>query len=340
VTQSINTSALVWGARGFIGHSLVDDLVGRGWKVRILSRSAAPRRPAWAGAIEWVELDPKDREGSCLRAVDGVSVIFNLAGSSGAVDSNRQPLESLESNCRLQLEFLGACARAGHKPHVVFASSRLVYAHAGSDPIAEDHPVAPASMYAAHKLCIEHYHRIYAQHGRLSFTVCRISNPFGLDQSAPEKGYGFINALIQRALAGERLTLFGTGRQLRDYVYIADLVTMLRLCAERAEVRNEILNIGFGRSLSMYDAAAHIVGCFGGSIDFRPWPQEYEAVESGDFVLDTTKAQALLRFVPVYSFTDGLADVRLRAATTAGAMAQSRHASPVPAAFGTAVSQG
>lgn len=309
-SRSPNLPVLIWGARGFIGRALVDHLAGLGYRVRALSRRRAEPDACRARSVEWLELDSLDRARAFDRALDGVSLVFNLSGSSGAVASNHDPIESLESNCRLQLEFLAACARMARAPHIVFASSRLVYAPAGRTPITEDHPVAPLSMYAAHKLCVEHYHRIFAQRGKSTFTICRISNPYGLDESAPGKGYGFINALIQRAMAGERLTIFGRGVQLRDYLYIDDLATILRLCGERIEARNEVLNVGYGRSLSIYEAATRIQRTLGGVIDLKPWPKEYETVESGDFVVDIAKARALLGYAPGCSFQSGLEQIK------------------------------
>ena len=309
-----NFRVLVWGAKGFIGRALVEHLTEAGASVRVLTRPGGARSASLSPGVEWVENDDANQDRAFDRALDGITVVFNLAGSSGAVASNQHPLESLESNCRVQLEFLAACARTRRRPHIVFASSRLVYAAGNGFPITEDHPVAPLSMYAAHKLCVEHYHRIFALRDQVTFTICRISNPFGLDRSAPGKGYGFINALIQRALAGQRLTLFGGGRQLRDYLYIDDLARSLRLCGERVEARNEVLNVGFGSSLSILDAATRIQRALGGgAIDVQPWPKEYEAVESGDFVVDTTKLRRLLGWAPAYSFDAGLACVKARA---------------------------
>ncbi len=285
--------------------------------MRVLTRRSDAPLPRWADAVEWIELENAGQDRAFDRALDGVKTVFNLAGSSGAVASNRDPVESLEANCRIQLGFLTACARTGHCPHIVFASSRLVYATGGGKPITEHHPVAPLSMYAAHKLCVEHYHRIFAERGAVSFTICRISNPYGLDASAPGKGYGFINVLIQRALAGDRLTLFGGGLQLRDYMYIDDLSRVLQLCGGRRDARNQVLNVGAGCSLTMLDAATHIQRALGGGgvIDVQPWPKEYEAVESGDFVMDTTKMRALLRWAPAYPFEAGIACVKARAQT-------------------------
>ena len=305
---------LVWGARGFIGTHLVPALLERGDEVRVLSRSGSIIPDGWARQVELIQFDPAEPATAFERAIDGVRVIFNLAGSSGAVASNAEPFDSLDSNCRLQLEFLDACARRRRMPHVIFSSSRLVYAQAGDHPVTEQHPTSPRSMYGAHKLCVEHYHRIYAERDAITCTICRISNPYGLDQAAPGRSYGFVNALVQRALAGEPLVLFGSGVQLRDYLFINDLVAMLLLCATRREALNATFNLAFGRSLPMREAAmvmCEVLG--GGPIEFRPWPREYQLVESGDFVADTAAARSRLGYTPQFSFEHGIAEIRERA---------------------------
>jgi UDP-glucose 4-epimerase len=310
--------ALVWGARGFIGRHLVTELLQQQWPVTILTRPGNPDPPpAWGARVGVVEADPDRAPQAFAAAIADADVVFNLSGSSGAVASNREPLDSLDANCRMQLEFLTACASAPRPPHVVFASSRLVYAQADG-PVAESHPVEPRSIYAAHKLCIEQYHRIFAQRGALTFTICRISNPYGLDHRSSGKGYGFINALIQNALAGQRLTLFGRGQQLRDYLFIGDLVDALVRCATCESARNETFNIGLGTSIPICTAALLIQQQLGGGpLEFIPWPAEYEAVESGDYVADVSRARDLIGFAPQCQFADGLLLVRERAAYAA-----------------------
>lgn len=319
--NSSSRLALVWGARGFIGSHLVPALLRDGWRVRALTRRRTAPAPDWSGNVEWFELG-EARQATLEAAVDGAAVVFNLAGASGAVASNNDPIESLDANCRLQLEFLAACARTQARPHVVFASSRLVYAPAGAIPVCEDHPTAPLSIYAAHKLCVEHYHRIFAQRGALTFTICRISNPYGVDRAVGAKRHGFVNSLIQNAIAGRRLTIFGDGLQLRDYIYIDDLVTMLKLCHARPAAHNQTLNLGCGHSVRIVEAAEAIRRVFGGGeIEHRPWPRDYEQVESGDFVVNIRKAQALLAYAPVFTLETGLRTIRAqRAAVAEGVM--------------------
>ncbi len=300
---------LVWGGLGFMGQHLTAELLRRGAAVSILCRS---RRlyptPEWAAQVGWFELEEgKDRQETLAAAVASAAVIFDFAGSSGAVASNRQPLASLDANCRSQLELLQACGQAGHRPHIVFPSSWLVYGETGSKAITETHPVAPRSVYAAHKLCVEHYLRVFAQDARITYTVCRISNPYGYDPSRCSTSYKLLNAFIQRALAGQPLPLFGDGSQLRDFIYISDVVDALLRCGFSPPARNEVFNISSGKSYSLREAVEMISRRVEGvAVTYEAWPAEYKAVESGDYLADISKARNKLGFAPTYDLPAGL----------------------------------
>src|SRR5690606_28224748 len=121
---------LVWGPLGFIGRHLIERLLKSGEKVRVLSRNRNKYDlPHWVNQVEWFELTGDhllDR--SVLQsAVQDVDVVYNLAGASGAAQSNKDPIHSLETNCRIQLEFIEAWKTHGKRPRVVFSSSRLIY---------------------------------------------------------------------------------------------------------------------------------------------------------------------------------------------------------------------
>jgi UDP-glucose 4-epimerase len=320
-SPSSNGRALVWGGRGFIGRQLVAELLRRGRDVAVVTRRRCDPDPAWASRVVWHELNRGSRQ-VWAEALADAAVVYNLAGSSGAVASNRSPRQSLDAICAAQLEFLDACAASPGRPHVVFASSRLVYAPAGTTPIAEDGRLGPRSMYAAHKLCVEHYHQIYARASALTYTIARISNPFGLDDEAALKSHGIVNAMIERARRGLPLLLFGGGEQQRDYIYITDLIDGLIRCGEHVGARNEIFNLGQGRSVSMRAAALLITQRIApAEIASVPWPAEYEAVESGDYVVDVTKAAARLAFTPHHTLASGLDEIAAATAGRAAAMA-------------------
>lgn len=307
-TQS-GSPIVVWGGTGFIGRSVVRSLLGSGYPVKVITRREfvpefdSPTQP------EIIVVHPGEGMAECLAPhIAAAEVVFNFAGVSGAVASNSNPAASLDGNCRIQSEFIHACKIAATRPHVVFASSRLVYGCPIVNPVPESAPTEPRSVYAAHKLCIEQYHQIAAYRDLLTFTNCRISNPYGpvLER---QSGYGFISYLIARGLRGESLEIFGDGMQLRDYIHISDLTDALRLCAFRPEAVNKVLNIGSGHGISLLEAAVHIRSITGTPIVHLPWPKEYALVESGDYVADITLARGLLGFEPRYDFASGLSDL-------------------------------
>jgi UDP-glucose 4-epimerase len=299
----------VWGALGFLGYHLVTRLLDSGKDVSVLCRSKKRYpTPVWSQRVRWFELESGGSlESNLLAAVARAAVIYNFAGASGAVASNREPVRNLRDNCALQLAFLTACERAGHKPHVVYPSSWLVYAPADGKPVREDHPIGPLSVYGAHKACIEHYFRIFGARDRITWTVCRISNPYGFDPAMAKGAYKVLNWFVDLALGQKPISIFGDGSQLRDFVYIEDVVDALVSCGFSA-VRNEIFNIGGGRSYSLIDAV-EIINELAGPVPviFKTWPEEYHAVEPGDYVGDISRARRRLGFHPAYDLRSGLA---------------------------------
>lgn len=303
------STVLVWGPFGFVGRHLTAALIARGCSVAILSRPAhLYDDPGWGGPVRRFELQAGCDNSSTIRqAVSTAAVIYDLAGSSGAVSSNRAPIESLENNCRIQLEFLEACALAGNAPHIVFSSSRLVYGETGTEAVTEDHPLAPRSIYAAHRLCVENYLRIYAHRGHITYSICRISNIYGHERGQRGRDYGVLNSFVRQAIAGRPITLFGAGSQLRDYIHVTDLVEVLIRAGTAPAARNHVFNIGLGTSVTVREAALLIQELAGSPpIQFVPWPADWEAVESGDYVVDTKKARTLLDISCRYDLASGL----------------------------------
>lgn len=299
--------ALIWGATGFIGQAVLRHLRQRGEALAVLTRRQSHN--LFASDVEVFETGiaraAESRE--VIRgAVRHASCIYNLAGSSGAVASNRESHQSFEDNCLWQLDFLEACAEAGHRPHVVFASSRLVYGRPLTASVDESHPLDPTSMYAVHKLCVEHYHRIYARQQAITACICRMSIAFGRDSNTFRKEHGFLNTLIERGRNHSPLTLFGDGSQLRDYIYIEDLARALVSCGSHPAARNEVFNLGSGEGVSLAAAATEIGRLTGSPVLFQAWPEAHSRVETGDFVSNISKARRLLGFSPRYSFVDGL----------------------------------
>jgi UDP-glucose 4-epimerase len=191
----------------------------------------------------------------------------------------------------------------------VFASSRLVYGATGGTPVSEEHPTRPTSLYALHKLTVEHYLRIYREQFGLPYCVLRLTNPYGPFQLPERRAYGVLNQFVMAAIHGAPLPLFGGGSQLRDYVHASDVARAILSACRDARSVGEVFNVGAGRSVSLAEAAQAIVTLAGsGQAASAPWPEGERRVETGDFRCDVSKIRALLSWSPAVPLAEGLAE--------------------------------
>jgi UDP-glucose 4-epimerase len=297
---------LVAGGDGFIGYNCCRRLVALGAEVTSLSRRAVPG--AACRGVQTRRVDLADRA-ALAAAVGEIDIVFDCVGASGAVDSNADPYRNFDIECRPHMNLFDVCARLAPAPTVVFLSSRLVYGRVATVPVSEREPLAPASFYAVHKVTLENYLQVFARTRALPFVVLRVANPYGPGPAALDKGYGVINQFIAQALGGAPIRVFGEGSQLRDYVYIDDLVETMLAVAPRPECRGEIFNMGSGQGISVIDAIRTIVAACGGRsvVEHVPWPEAAQQVETGDFVANIDKLQGALGACGMTAFADGVA---------------------------------
>ena len=295
---------LVLGGGGFLGTNVSRRLAEAGARVTATSTRASAVTPAGVRHVRWEAADAD----SVRPLVAEADVVFSLFGRSGAVRSVREPAGDLAVNGAGQLAVLEAVRQAQPTAKVVFPSSRLAYGRVSELPVPESHALEPLDVYAVHKLAGEHYHQIYHRVHGLRTTVLRITNPYGPGQPVDRREYGLVNAMVQRALAGEALTVFGDGRQLRDLVYIDDVTDALLAAGAIAATDGEIYNLGSGVGIPLVDAAHAIVRLAGrGHVEHAAWPAFAECVETGDFVADIAKLSKTIDWRPRVGLDEGLA---------------------------------
>jgi UDP-glucose 4-epimerase len=303
---------LITGGLGFLGLNLVPGLLDAGAEVRILNRSLHPLALSWLDRlrggrpVEILEGDIADAS-RMPGWLQGMDVVVNLAGESGAVKSLREAQMDMQGNIAGHLVMLDALREQPVLPRVLFVSSRLVYGVTGPSAVAEDHPLRPTSLYGLHKLTVEHYYRIYHEHYGIPYTILRLTNPYGPFQLPHQRHYGIVNRFVMSVLNGEALSIYGGGPQLRDYVHVRDVAdAVLRACVD-PRAMGEILNVGSGRSVSLGEVAHRIVEIAGsGRVEDVPWPDGYQKVETGDFVCDTRRIESLLAWKAGVDLESGL----------------------------------
>lgn len=302
---------LVPGGLGFIGLNLIPLLLENGARVRVLNRSLDPLAVRWleqVAAGRPVELRQGDISDPRMPEwLDGIDLVVNLAGESGAARSLADAQADMQVNIAGHLNLLNAVRSQARPARIVFLSSRLVYGITGAARVDEDHPTRPTSLYGLHKLTVEHYHRIFREHDGLPYTVLRVTNPYGPYQLPHGRHHGIVNRFAMTALAGGTLRLFGDGSQLRDYIYVTDLAEAIlyALTAERAV--GETFNLGSGSAVSLAEVAHRIVAAAGsGHIERVPWPEGDRKVETGDFRCDVRRIETFLGWKAAIPLDEGL----------------------------------
>jgi nucleoside-diphosphate-sugar epimerase len=301
---------LVIGGLGFIGINLTRSLLASGAMVTVLTPSRARRIDA-ASAVAalggtLVEGDLRD-ERIIRRSVAGQNVVFNLAAQSGAVLSMEDPFTDLDVNCRGNLTLLEALRHENPTAKLVFPGSRLQYGRVTATPVAETHNARPLCMHGAHKNVVEQYLAIYRDAYGIRSTALRITNPYGPGQPFDDRPYGVVNRIIRLALENQPIPIYGDGAQVRDYVFIDDVVDALATVGWSPIADGRTYNVGSGvgtRLIDMAHAIQRVVG--GGRVEFVAWPPLAERIETGDFVADVSQSSADTGWRPRVGIEDGL----------------------------------
>jgi UDP-glucose 4-epimerase len=244
-------AALVTGGAGFIGSALVRRLEERSYSVRVFDNLATGDRAYLEGTdAELVEGDVRDLE-TLAEAAAGCDVVFHLAAGTGVLPSIEDPFADFDLNARGTLTALVAAQRAGTS-RFVFSSSNAPLG-AGAYPAREDKPFAPLSPYGASKAAGEAYCSAFHGAFGLEAVSVRFSNAYGPRSS--HKG-NVIPVFIRQLLADKELTVFGDGKQTRDFVFAADLAEGLVQAAETEGVGGEVFQLASGVETSLNDLIA------------------------------------------------------------------------------------
>ena len=296
---------LVTGGAGFIGSHLVEALVGRGQRVRLLDNlstgSLANIEPFHQG-VEFIEGDLRDA--ACVRrAADGVDVIFHEAALASVSRSVEDPRSTHEVCATGTLNVLLAARDAGAR-RVVYAASSSAYGDGFEPPNREDQTPNPLSPYAASKLTGEHYCSTFTHVYGLETVRLRYFNVFGPRQDPASPYSAVIPLFITAMLAGRTPTIFGDGHQSRDFTYIDNIVHANLLAADAKNVAGKVYNVATGTRASLLDLIAGINKILGTSIVPR-----HEPARAGDVrhsQADITRARADLGFEPRVGLDEGL----------------------------------
>lgn len=300
------TRWLVTGGAGFIGSHLVEALVARGERVRVLDNFSTGRwenLSAVRDRIEVIEGDIRDPL-AVRQAMDGVERVAHLAAVVSVERSLQSPQETMEVNVGGTLNLLEAARQAGVS-RFLFASSAAIYGDHAELPLREDLPPRPLSPYAASKVAGEALCHAYRAAYGLPTVVLRFFNIYGPRQDPQSPYSGVISLFVGRMSRGMPPVVYGDGLQTRDFVYVGDVVAALERAGEREEAIGAVINVARGEQTSLLGLVARLNHVLGTALapEFAP-PRVGDIRHSAG---DPARARAILGWEPGVGLDEGLA---------------------------------
>ena len=304
---------LVTGGMGFIGSSLARRLVSDGAQVTLCDAmiDGYGGNPANIAELRGrVEVDASDvRDAAAMeRLVDGRDIVFHLAAQVSHVMSLSNPYPDIDINIKGTAVVLEACRKKNPRAVIVRSGTRGQYGPAVKLPVSEDTPSDPRGIYEISQLSSEMICRTYTRIHGIRTVPLRLTNIYGPRAQMRHSQFGVVNWFVRLALEGRPIPIFGTGKILRDFLYVDDCVEALVAAATSPAAVGEILNVGHDRPSTFLEVAELLREIVPETrIEFTEFSPERKAQEPGDFVSDITKIRRLLGWEPKTNLREGLA---------------------------------
>jgi UDP-glucose 4-epimerase len=304
-------TVLITGGAGFVGSHIARELIKRYEQIVVLDnlstglRSNIPTNEK----IIFVEGDFSDRNTvEQLFSIYRFNYIYHLGAIASVAASIDNPLFTQQTNFQGTLNLLEAARKQGIVNRFIFASSASIYGNEGTLPKKENTMIQPQTPYAIDKFSSEQYVLAYHHLYGLPTTALRFFNIYGINQN-PHSPYSGVISIMTKHFElkskGENptFTLFGSGQQTRDFVYVKDVVDASLLVATNAAAVGKVFNVGTGKAVSILDIIKIYEQISGYSLDLT-----YQQKRNGDIDHSYSDISLLssLGYKPRYSIEEGL----------------------------------
>ena len=291
---------LVTGGAGFIGRHISEYFQDRA-EVRVLDNLRSGFKSNLAGLeCQLIVGSILDRE-LVREAMKGVDFVFHLAAMVSVAGSAQKPSEYVEINATGTAIVLEEAERTGAKK-LIFSSSAAIYGDHPTIPQIESMPSEPKNPYATSKHEGERHCCSFTDEGRLPTVCLRYFNVFGPYQNPRSEYTAVVPAFIQKGTRNEPITIFGDGRQTRDFIYVKDVVAANAFFALQSEATG-IFNVGCGKQISIADLALTIRKLTQSNSMIEYGEERPSEVKHSVAGMDKTHAAG---FSPVWDFGAGL----------------------------------
>jgi nucleoside-diphosphate-sugar epimerase len=303
-------AVLITGASGLVGTSLIDCLKARGEDLICQSRS----EHEGSQGETWIKHDLFGDSWDILARYE-ITKVFYLAGQTSVYAAKADPLSDLRDNVSGLVRLLDYFRSSETRPFFVYAATATQIGLVDTLPITEEMPDNPITFYDLSKLTAERYLLQYVRDGFARGCSLRLANIYGRKAAGQSRDRGILDKVFAKALNGEKISVFGPGDYLRDYLFIDDLISALCLAAENPEHTNgRRFNLGTGKGTTLRDAfltVANLAKSISGHEPFMEHvepPAELSPIEFRQAIFDTTEFRKATGWTAKYDFASGVAE--------------------------------
>lgn len=303
--KSRSRNALVLGGNGFIGWNACLKLLDAGWKVTAFDKSWDLRRSvslADEESLKVVEGSVFDK--AALRsAMDAANVVFHFISFTVPITMPRHMQTEIQTTLPALENVLATMAEL-EIPKIVFPSSGgTIYGQVGQRAARETDELKPLSSYGMGKWLAEQMIRFYHRVHDIEYSILRIANAYGAER-LERISQGLIDVFLEKHLAGEELVLWGDENQVRDYIFIDDVMDAMLGLMDQDEPISTIVNVGSGSGASIGEVLSIMKKVVGHSMQWKVKGEQYAGIPYN--VLDISMLHDMIGWKPRYSLEAGI----------------------------------
>lgn len=292
---------LVTGGAGFVGSHIVDAYLAAGHKVVVVDDLFTGHPENVNPQCEFHHMDIRDPRLEVLFQRHKFDIVSHQAARGNVRASMEDPMTYADVNVRGGLNLLECCRKYGVRKIIYSSTGGCVYGEPRYLPADEKHPLQPRDPYGASKASYELYLPVYEMNYGLRYTILRYPNVYGPRQD-PFGEAGVVSIFVGQMLRKRQPIINGDGEQLRDYVYVSDVVQANLLVLDKGD--NDVFNVGWGKGTSV-NQVFHMLKSIlrSNSHEVHDPPKLGEIRQT---YLDSTKAAKILNWKPQVSLQEGL----------------------------------
>ena len=285
---------LVTGGLGFVGSHLVDSLVKKDHKIRILTKTLSKKNNIKKSAkkiqIEKIDLTNFQQLGKIIEKFKP-DIIIHLAGNASHSKSFENPLKDIDSNSKTTLFMLEKIRGLGIPCKFVLGSTFIVIGKPKKLPVNENTPCNPTTIYGTNRLASEYFCKIYHDVYGLDTNIFRITNSYGpREQIIPKKNA--VNFLIYKAFKKEKISIYNKGMFFRDFIYVDDVISGINIILKNGK-SGELYWISSGKKTWFYQFGNILEKITGCKVKYSETPTYTKKVDVGNFVVNNSKLKSL-----------------------------------------------